>query len=111
MEFFKSHKVYDFMRVRKYWIFLSVTLALASLVSLYFPGPNYGTDFRGGTEIEVAFTKPVDASQIRQAVVSSGQFSEPDVVQVQTKDNTPQFLVRVQEISTVDDSTKENLKK
>ncbi|HVH47273.1 MAG TPA: protein translocase subunit SecF [Labilithrix sp.] len=111
MEFFKSHKVYDFMRMRKYWIFLSIALTLVSLGLLYYPGPNYGTDFRGGTEIEVAFLKPVDAGKIRHAVTASGQFSEPDVVQVQTKDNTSQFLIRVQEISTVDTGTKEQLKK
>lgn len=111
MEFFKSHKVYDFMRMRKYWIFLSIALTLVSLGLLYYPGPNYGTDFRGGTEIEVAFHKPVDGSQIRHAVTSSGQFSEPDVVQVQTADGSSQFLIRVQEISTVDDATKEQLKK
>lgn len=111
MEFFKQHKVYDFMGVRKYWIFLSIFLTLASLVSLYWPGPNYGTDFRGGTEIEVAFTKPVDGGMIRHAVTASGQFSEPDVVQVQNKENDSQFLVRVQEISTVDETTKEGLKK
>jgi preprotein translocase subunit SecF len=111
MEFFKSHKVYDFMRMRKYWIFLSIALSVASLISLYFPGPNYGTDFRGGTEIEVAFTKPVDGGKIRHAVTSSGQFSEPDVVQVQSPTSHSQFLIRVQEISTVDDATKEQLKK
>jgi preprotein translocase subunit SecF len=111
MEFFKSHKVYDFMRVRKYWIFLSIFLSVSSLISLYFPGPNYGTDFRGGTEIEVAFLKPTDGGQIREAVVGSGQFSEPDVVQVQAPNGASQFLIRVQEISTVDDKTKELLKK
>ena len=111
MEFFKQHKVYDFMRVRKWWIGLSVTLAVLSLISLYFPGPNYGTDFRGGTEIEVAFTKPVDGGQIRHAVVSSGQFSEPDVVQVTSPTSPWQFLVRVQEISTVDDVTKAQIQK
>lgn len=111
MEFFKSHKVYDFMRVRKYWIFLSILLSLSSLISLYFPGPNYGTDFRGGTEIEVAFLKPTEAGAIRHAVVASGQFSEPDVVQVQSPTGASQFLIRVQEISTVDDATKEQLRK
>lgn len=111
MEFFKSHKVYDFMRVSKWWIGLSVALSLISLVLLYVPGPNYGTDFRGGTEIEVAFTKPVSAGEIREAVTHSGQFSEPDVVQVQSPTNHSQYLVRVQEISTVDDATKEALKK
>src|SRR3954463_13488443 len=111
MEFFKSHKIYDFMAVRRYWIALSLILAGLSFISLYWPGPNYGTDFRGGTEIEVAFTKPEDGGQIRHAVTGSGQFSEPDVVQVQAKDNKYQYLVRVQEISTVDESTKEQLKK
>src|SRR4051812_9353365 len=107
MEFFKSHKIYDFMKMRKYWIFLSIALSLASLVLLYFPGPNYGTDFRGGTEIEVAFNKPVDGGKIRHAVTVGGQFSEPDVVQVQSPTSHYQFLIRVQEISTVDDTTKE----
>lgn len=112
MEFFKSHKVYDFMGMRRFWIALSIFLTLASTFLLViWPGPNYGTDFRGGTEIEVAFTKPVDGGKIRHAVTASGQFSEPDVVQVQSKDSQHQFLIRVQEISTVDDTTKDGLKK
>ncbi len=111
MELFKPGKVYDFMRVRKFWITLSITLALASLVSLFFPGPNYGTDFRGGTEIEVAFKKHVDPGELRHKVTATGQFSEPDVVQVQDPNNPNHFLVRVQEISTVDETTKEALKK
>lgn len=109
MEFFKSHKTYDFMSQRKWWIGFSILLTLASLVSLYYPGPNYGTDFRGGTEIEVAFTKPTDGGQIRHAVTASGQFSEPDVIHVQTPSSHSQFLIRVQEISTVDDATKSAL--
>lgn len=111
MEFFKQHKVYDFMGVRKYTFLLSILLTVGSIVALYWPGPNYGTDFRGGTEIEVAFTKPVDGGQIRRAVTASGQFSEPDVVQVQGKESESQYLVRVQEVSTVDEATKEALQK
>lgn len=111
MEFFKQHKTYDFMGQRKWWIALSIILSLSSLISLYFPGPNYGTDFRGGTEIEVAFTKPTDGGAIRHAVTASGQFSEPDVIQVQSPTSSSQFLIRVQEISTVDDSTKSALSK
>jgi len=111
MEFFKSHKIYDFMKMRRYWITFSILISLASLVSLFWPGPNYGTDFRGGTEIEVAFKKPTTAGQIREAVTHSGQFSEPDVVQVQNEKEHSQFLIRVQEISTVNDATKDQLKK
>jgi preprotein translocase subunit SecF len=111
MELFKPGKVYDFMRARRFWITLSITLATASLISLFWPGPNYGTDFRGGTEIEVAFKKHVDPGELRKKVTATGQFSEPDVVQVQDPNNPNRFLVRVQEISTVDETTKTSLKK
>ncbi len=111
MELFKPGKTYDFMRVRKYWIALSVALALGSLILLFFPGPNYGTDFKGGTEIEVAFTKSVDGGEIRSAVTKSGAFSEPDVVQVTDPSNPYRYLIRVQEISTVDEASKDALKK
>lgn len=112
MELFKPGRIYDFMAIRKYWIALSIGLAVASLISLFVPGPNYGTDFKGGTEIEVAFKKNIDAEAVRKGVVAGG-FSEPEVVQVE--DSNPEhhsrYLVRVQEISTVDDATKDGIKK
>lgn len=112
MELFKPGKTYDFMSVRRYWIALSVILSLASLFLLVvYPGPNYGTDFKGGTEIEVAFTQPVRAEEIRHAVTKGGTFSEPDVVAVTDASHAHHFLIRVQEVSTVNDSTKEALKK
>lgn len=111
MELFKPGKTYDFMRMRRFWITLSLFLTLGSLILLFYPGPNYGTDFKGGTEIEVAFKKATDGGEIRHAVTKSGQFSEPDVVQVQDPQHPWRFLIRVQEISTVDESTKDALKK
>ena len=110
MEFFKQHKVYDFMGMRRFWFAVSLLLTLGSIGLLIYPGPNYGTDFRGGTEIEVAFTEPTTGGEIREAVKSSGQFSEPDVVEVQATPGVWQYLIRVQEISTVDEATKNALK-
>ncbi|MDB4946527.1 MAG: Protein-export rane protein SecF [Labilithrix sp.] len=110
MELFKPGKTYDFMRIRGYWIALSVFLALGSLALLIYPGPNYGTDFKGGTEIEVAFTKAVSGGEIRDAVTKTGAFSEPDVVQVTDPAHPYRYLIRVQEISTVDESSKNALK-
>ncbi|MCL2726107.1 MAG: protein translocase subunit SecF [Polyangiaceae bacterium] len=113
MELFKPGKVYDFMGARKFWITLSLTLTFASVILLFWPGPNYGTDFRGGTEIEVAFKRKIDSGEVRHAVIASGQFSEPDVVEVQDPDpaHHSRFLIRVQEISTVDETTKAAIKK
>ena len=66
MELFKPGRVFDFMGQRKFWITLSITLVVISTFLTFWPGPNYGTDFRGGTEVEVAFNKPVDAAQVRE---------------------------------------------
>ncbi len=108
MEFFKPGRTFDFMAQRHFWIPLSLFLVFASFVSMFWPGPNYGTDFRGGTEVEVAFNKNVDTHTLRQTIESLG-YQAPDVVQVQDPKNPNHFLVRVQEVSVVNDATKEQL--
>lgn len=110
MELFKPGKTYDFMRQRKFWISLSLFLTFASIVLLFYPGPNYGTDFRGGTEVEVAFKTPVEAGQVRSAVTAGGKFSAPDVVEVKDNAHSNRFLIRVQEVTTVDEGVKEQLR-
>ena len=121
MELFKPGRHFDFMSQRWFWIPLSLILVVISTALSFWPetvwpyGPNYGTDFRGGTEIEVAFSKPLSfegqegAGALRKAVEASG-FSTPDVVQV--GDNAKnQFLVRVQDVSVIADSAKDQVKK
>jgi preprotein translocase subunit SecF len=110
MEFFKPGRVFDFMGQRVFWIPLSLFLVLASVVLCFYPGPNYGTDFRGGTEVELAFEKPIDAAGVRSAVQSVG-FQAPDVVQVSDPHNPWHFLIRVQEVTAINEQEKEALKK
>ncbi|MDP8999636.1 MAG: protein translocase subunit SecF [Myxococcota bacterium] len=110
MEFFKPGRVFDFMGQRKFWIPLSFILVIASVILCFYPGPNYGTDFRGGTEIEIAFDKPVDAAGVRAAVESAG-FQTPDVVQVVDSKNAYHFLIRVQDVSAITDQEKEALRR
>src|SRR5262245_15009059 len=100
MRLFKGDKVYDFMAVRKYWIFLSLSLTLGSLALLIFGKPKLGTDFLGGTEVEIAFKKPVEAGAIRQAVERAG-FSTPTVIKVDDSKNPNRYMVRVHEVSTI----------
>ena len=110
MEFFKPGRVFDFMGQRWFWIPLSLLLVVASVILSFYPGPNYGTDFRGGTEVELAFMKPIDAAGVRNAVHAVG-FQTPDVVQVSDAHNPWHFLIRVQEVSAIDEPEKEALKK
>ncbi len=110
MEFFKPGRVFDFMRVRVFWIPLSFILVIASVILCFYPGPNYGTDFRGGTEIEMAFGEPIDAAGVRAAVTSAG-FSAPDVVQIVDPNKPYHFLIRVQDVSAITEADKVTLRR
>ena len=108
MEFFKPGRVFDFMKVRVFWIPFSFIAVIVSVILCFVPGPNYGTDFRGGTEVEIAFTKPIDGAGVRKAVEQAG-FQTPDVVQVVDANNPYHFLIRVQDVSAVSDAQKQAL--
>src|ERR1700722_20324795 len=110
MEFFKPGRVFDFMGQRVFWIPLSFILVFASIILCFYPGPNYGTDFRGGTEVEIAFKQSIDATAVRKGVVDAG-FSTPDVVQVVDPSNPYHFLIRVQDVSAITDGEKAALKR
>ena len=109
MEFFKPGRQFDFMGLRRLFFTLSAVLIVGSIVLMFYPGPNYGTDFRGGTEIEVAFSGDVDAAGVRSAVDRAG-FSNPDVVQVVDANNPHHFIIRVQDITAIREEDKDKLK-
>src|SRR5689334_18472533 len=123
MELIKPGTRIDFMRQRRFWVTLSLSLAFISLVLAMMPagsfkqlggmtigtGPNYGTDFRGGTELEVKFKKPLDAAVVRSAVESIPGFSRPDVVAVGDPSES-RFLIRVQEHSSLDEATMQKVR-
>lgn len=103
MQLFPIGKVYDFMSRRHLFMGLSLVFVISSIVLLVNPGPQLGTDFMGGTEVEVAFKSGVSPDQVRQAVMK-GDFSRPDVIRVQDDNNPHRFLIRVQEVATIDDA-------
>jgi len=110
MQFFPVGKVYDFMGPRWYFIGASFLLVVASLVMLVYPGPKLGTDFAGGTEVEIAFEKPVTPDQIRDAVEQAG-LSRPDVIRVQDLKNPQHYLIRVQDVSTIGEDVQRAVEK
>lgn len=100
MQLFPGHKLYDFMGPRKWFILVSLLMTIGSLVLIVTPGPRLGTDFKGGTEIEVAFAQKVAAPDVRQALAKAG-FHQPDVVGVVDPKTASRFLVRVEAVSTL----------
>jgi preprotein translocase subunit SecF len=110
VELFKHGKVYDFMAVRAYWIGFSLFAVVASFfMVLVYPQPTYGTDFKGGTEVEVAFNKNVEAGDLRKTVHDLG-FEAPDIVTVTDPVNKNRFLIRVQETSNLDEPKRNELR-
>ena len=57
MEFFKANTTIDFMGLRKISAGLSIVLFIFSLVMLATHGLNWGLDFTGGTQVQVAYPK------------------------------------------------------
>ncbi len=108
MEFIKPGQQFDFMSKRWLFIGLSALLLLLSALSFIVPGPSLGTDFKGGTELEVAFKTNIDPGEIRAAVEAQG-FSGADVIGVRDSSNinANRYLIRVQEVTVLTDQQKQ----
>ena len=100
MHLFKSGKVYNFMSVRWYFIGLSLFLTFGAAILLMLGYARLGTDFTGGTEVEIAFKKAVSAGDLRAAVEHAG-FQAPGVIRVEDPKNPNRYLIRVEEVSTI----------
>ncbi len=81
-----------FMRLGVATMVVSAVLALASLVSLAKPGLNFGIDFRGGIQMEVAVSKPDDLARFRAELDTLGLGE----VSLQTMGKGDRLLVRVE---------------
>lgn len=106
MEFFKHHKTYDFMRLRRLNVTISlVTFVIAVLlfaVPLKFGSfdlsPIWGIDFKGGTEIQVAFNGNVSPNELREKLAQL-HFDGVEVVNVAGHAN--EYIIRVEQVTTM----------
>src|SRR5688572_23207877 len=105
MEFIKPGRQFDFMSKRRYAFALSALLFVGSIVSFFYPGVRFGTDFKGGTEVEVAFLVPVPIQDVRAAIEDLG-FGSPEVVAVEDRANPNRYLIRIQDAAAFTDEQK-----
>ncbi|HEY4188474.1 MAG TPA: protein translocase subunit SecF [Polyangia bacterium] len=110
-EIIKPHSTYEFIGNQKYWIGTSAILVLLTLVMLPLNAYviksrghflNWGVDFRGGTELLLEFSRPIDAGQLRQTLADIGH-DNADVVRYEdpsgkSKDD---YLVRIGAVSVL----------
>src|SRR5262245_3642947 len=105
MELIAPGRQFDFMSKRRWFIGASVILLVLSIVSFVWPGLQLGTDFRGGTEVEIALQAEVPVADIRAAAHRAG-FEAPEVVSIADASSSNRVLIRVQEVSTLSEEQK-----
>ncbi len=98
MEMIKPGRYIDFMKYRNLCVAVSTTLVLLSIASLFWPGPNFGIDFVGGTELQLRFNGAVEAGELRQALERAG-YDQADVVSVEGRSD--EYIVRVETVSAL----------
>jgi preprotein translocase SecF subunit len=71
MRFFKKTNI-NFLGPRFRWYLISSTLILLGMISVFIKGIDWGVDFRGGTELVLAFQDNVAIGDIRTALDKVG---------------------------------------
>jgi len=66
------NRVINFMGVRNLALALTLVVTVIALGSLAIKGLNFGLDFTGGTQIELAYERPADLAQVRQQLAGAG---------------------------------------
>jgi preprotein translocase subunit SecF len=72
MQIIKHKTNIDFIGKKKPALFISSILNLAIVVGIAIFGFNFGVDFAGGTVVELKFTHPISAEEIRRRAQSAG---------------------------------------
>lgn len=91
MQFLQGKSKIDFMGKRKIALLFSLTLVIASLISIAIDGLNFGIDFTGGYLIEVGYEKDIEIAPVRKALSDNG-FAD---AQVQHFGTARDILVRI----------------
>jgi preprotein translocase subunit SecF len=93
MDIIKPGTRFSFVEKQKPFLIASAVAVALSVVMIALFGLNYGVDFRGGTEVILAFKQPVNADQVRGATQTIG-FVAADVQSFGAASEN-RYLVRV----------------
>jgi len=96
MELIKQTLTIDFAGKFKLCAIISVVAVLAGAILLLVVGPNYGVDFKGGTEIQIKIAG-IDIAGVRSAL---SEFNGVEILQFEGHDD--EFVIKLPTISLAD---------
>ena len=95
LRFVRDSTKIQFMRGRILGLVVSAVLSTASIILFFYPGLNYGIDFRGGISIEARTSGPADFAALRSQLNGLGlgeaqlqQFGSPQDVLIRLERQT-----------------------
>jgi preprotein translocase subunit SecF len=92
---------FNFVKYRYVAMVASSLLSAIALVSLFYPGLNYGLDFTGGIIVEGGYSRPPNLDAIRSGLVEAGFES----AQVQTLGSASEVIIRLPPVEGADGVT------
>ncbi len=76
MEFFSHHKIYNFMKLSRFFLVTTLSLAILSIAVFFTKGLTYGIDFSGGTIVQLKYEHKAPIDQIRTDLAKDKMFSD-----------------------------------
>lgn len=94
---------FDIVKHRVWWFTISSVLVIASVISIFVNGFNFGIDYTGGTILDMQFKNAVTVAQVREVVDSADMELENSVIQlsgVTDQDSSQDVMIRMRNLSS-----------
>ncbi len=94
---------FDIVKHRVWWFTLSSVLVIASVISIFVNGFNFGIDYTGGTILDMQFQNAVTVGQVREVIDASQMDLGNSVIQlsgVTDQDASQDVMIRMRNLSS-----------
>ena len=94
---------FDIVKHRVWWFTLSSVLVIASVISIFVNGFNFGIDYTGGTILDMQFQNAVTVAQVREVIDGSQLDLGNSVIQlsgVTDQEASQDVMIRMRNLSS-----------
>ncbi len=94
---------FDIVKHRVWWFTLSSVLVIASVISIFVNGFNFGIDYTGGTILDMQFQNAVTVAQVREVVDDAQMDLGNSVIQlsgVTDQESSQDVMIRMRNLSS-----------